>query len=89
MGTDCILPPVPVRTSTVVALGLILLAVVGVGTIFGNTILAVVAPAAPPSPTSPAPATSAGPAAPASPAGPAPGPAPAPAAPGGAKDGSS
>ena len=41
------LPPVPVRTSTAVALGMIALSAVGVATIFGNTIVAVIAPAAP------------------------------------------
>ena len=84
MGTDCILPPVPVRTSTVVALGLILLTVVGVGAIFGNTILAVVAPAAPPAPATP------GRPAPSTPsATSAHGMVPGPAAPPAAKDGSS
>ena len=86
MGTDCILPPVPVRTSTVVALGLILLAVVGIGAIFGNTLLAVVAPAGPPSPTTAAPAASAKPGQSANTAG---GQVPGRAAPGTGKDGSS
>jgi len=98
MGTDCILPPVPVRTSTAVTLGLILLAVVGVGTIFGNTILAVVAPAAPPPATPAAPTAPGGSgrsAAGSGPTGPAPAAAdtsrgaPAPAEPPAAKDGSS
>ena len=88
MGTDCILPPVPARTSTVVTLGLILLAVVGVGAIFGNTILAVVAPGAPPAApptTGPAPA----PAPPPTGASGLPPPGSEPTAPRAAKDGSS
>jgi hypothetical protein len=43
-GGNCILARVPVRTSVVVAGGLALLTIIGVTAIFGDTLLAMVAP---------------------------------------------
>jgi hypothetical protein len=58
---------VSVRTSPVVALGVVLLTMIGIGTIFGDAIVAVVAPprlesggAAAPGPAPPPPAPAAG-----------------------------